>query len=328
MTDLGPVGFLGLGVMGSAMSSHLLAAGHRVIGHDPDPERLAAHRSRGGETATSAADVATRLAQPTNWGKGFGGETPGRDGKTLPPISGGGGGVVVSSLPSVRALEEVVAELAVPGTVVVETSTLPLDARFAARDALAAKGITLLDCPMSGTGAQARTGDLVAFLSGDDTPEGREAKARAGPVVDVFTRGRHDAGAFGNGTRLKIVANLLVAVHSLAAAEALLLARRLGLDLDDTLAALTDGAADSRMLRVRGPNMISGAYRDPAAAAMRIELFLKDLGIIAGAAADAGSPVPLLETSAAHYVAAAERGRGDLDVAGVLAELEEAPRHP
>ncbi|MQA95281.1 MAG: NAD-binding protein [Streptosporangiales bacterium] len=301
-------GFVGLGVMGSAMSGHLLASGYRVVGYDIDPTRLAEHEARGGEAAGSAAEVATRVAEATS------------------PPDPARGGAIVTSLPSTRALEEVAAEIAVPGTVVVETSTLPLAARFAARDALAARDVTLLDCPLSGTGAQARTKDIAVYVSGDDAA----AKERALPVLEAFTRSRHDAGPFGNGTRLKIVANLLVAVHSLAAAEALLLARRLGLDADEALAALTDGAGDSRMLRVRGPMMISGAYRDPAAAMMRIELFLKDLGIIAEAAAGAGSPVPLLEESAAHYTAAAARGRGDLDVAGVLAELEagERPDHP
>jgi putative dehydrogenase len=277
------VGFVGLGVMGSAMSGHLLAAGFGVVGYDVDARRLTEHRRRGGLAASSVREVCRRCD------------------------------LVVTSLPSEAAFTEVVEDLTADVTVV-ETSTLPLEAKLAARRRLGAR---LLDCPLSGTGAQARDKDLVVFVSGDDT----EAKQRVGVILEAFARSWHDFGAFGNGTRLKIVANLLVAIHNLAAAEALLLARRAGLDPERALRVLTDSAGSSRMLEVRGPAMLAGEY-EPAA--MRVELFGKDLDIITSFAQAVGSPTPLFSASAPFYDTALAQGRGHQDTACVFAVLDAA----
>ena len=193
----GPVGFIGLGIMGSAMSTHLLGAGHRVIGYDVSPAACDAHRARGGTVAGSPAEIAARTS------------------------------LVVTSLPSAGALTKVLrapdglAARAALGLTVIETSTLAPEDKEAERQFLADRQAWLLDCPVSGTGAQARDKDLVAYLSGDEA-----AKARAWPVLAGMTREIYDAGEFGNGTKLKLVANLLVAVHNVAAAEALVLAER------------------------------------------------------------------------------------------------------
>ena len=147
------VGFVGLGTMGAALSAHLLAAGWRVRGYDIDPARLAEHAGRGGEAATSPAGTAI-------------------------------GDVVITSLPIAQALLDVVTgetgltSIPRPGLVVIETSTLPLATKRQARDVLAEHGAVLLDCPLSGTGGQALTKDVVAYLSGP-----AEAKARAEPVL-------------------------------------------------------------------------------------------------------------------------------------------------
>ena len=133
---------------------------------------------------------------------------------------------IVLSLPSVAALEQVCAELIASGArglVVAETGTLPETAKVAARNALAPHGIVLLDCPLSGTGAQALTRDLAVYASGD----ARAIKSFA-PVFDGFARVRHDVGSFGKGMRMKLVANLLVAIHNVSAAEALLMGSRCG----------------------------------------------------------------------------------------------------
>lgn len=275
------IGFVGLGVMGSAMSGHLLAAGYDVLGYDVDQRRLQQHVDRGGSAAASVREVAERSD------------------------------VVVTSLPSVAAFEAVVAESG-GDAIVVETSTLPLATKLAARRSL---GTRLLDCPLSGTGAQAATKDLVVLVSGDDA----DAKRQVGPVLDAFARARYDIGEFGNGTKLKLVANLLVSIHNLAAAEALLLARQAGLDLELALRVLTDSAGDSRMLSVRGPAMLTGTY-EPAA--MRMGLFQKDLGIIGEFVRDLGVPAPLFATSTEWYERALAQGRTDQDTACVFAVLE------
>src|SRR5690349_2576768 len=132
------VGMIGLGIMGSAMSHNLLRAGFSVVGYDIAPRRRAEHRRSGGVAARSARDVARRTD------------------------------IIITSLPSARALAEVAGELAQSarrGEVVVETSTLPIAAKEAAREALAKRGVILLDCPLSGTGAQARAKDLLIYVS-------------------------------------------------------------------------------------------------------------------------------------------------------------------
>jgi 3-hydroxyisobutyrate dehydrogenase-like beta-hydroxyacid dehydrogenase len=280
------VGFIGLGVMGSALSSHLLAAGWQVPGYDVDPAALAAHQDRGGTAVPSSAEVA-RHAE-----------------------------IIVTSLPHARALHDVAEELTGapgPGAVVIETSTLPVGVKEQARDSLAERGVVLLDCPLSGTGGQARTKDVVAYLSGPD-----DAKARAVPVLRAMTRGIHDVGAFGNGSAVKFIANLLVAVHNTAAAEALVLAERAGLDLATVLAAVSDGAGTSRMFEVRGPAMAAADYSGPG---VRTSVFGKDLEIIAGFARDVGSPTPLFALASAFYTAALAQGRADQDAACVHAVL-------
>jgi 3-hydroxyisobutyrate dehydrogenase-like beta-hydroxyacid dehydrogenase len=281
------VGFVGLGVMGSAMSGHLLEAGFAVVGYDIDPRRLAEHRERGGVAASSVGEVCRRCD------------------------------LVVTSLPSEAAFTEVVRDLTGDVTVV-ETSTLSLEAKLAARQLL---GPRLLDCPLSGTGAQARDKDLVVYVSGDDA----EAKQRLGVVLDAFARSWHDVGEFGNGTRMKIVANHLVTIHNLASAEALLLARRAGLDPERALRALADGAGTSRMLEVRGPAMIAGEY-EPAA--MRVQLFGKDLDIIAAFAQAVGSPTPLFSASTPYYDTALAQGRGQQDTACLFEVLDTADPRP
>jgi 3-hydroxyisobutyrate dehydrogenase-like beta-hydroxyacid dehydrogenase len=178
--------------------------------------------------------------------------------------------------------------------------------------------VVVLDCPMSGTGQQAVTGDLVAYLSGDDAA----AKQAALPVLARFTRSQFDLGPGANGTLMKLVANHLVAVHNAAAAEALLLADRAGLDLQQVLVAIGDGAGSSRMFQVRGPMMASGRYTP---ATMRVDTFGKDLRLIADLAAGVDAPTPLLETAAELYRVAAEQGRGEEDTACVYAVLDTAP---
>ena len=282
-------GFIGLGTMGSALSAHLLAAGWAVTGYDIDPSRLAAHAGRGGEAATSPAGTAA------------------------------GAEVVVTSLPTAQALHDVtageagLASAARPGLVVIETSTLPLAVKRQARDALAGRGAVLLDCPLSGTGGQALHKDVVAYLSGP-----AQAKARARPVLAAMTRAVHDVGGFGNGSAVKFIANLLVAIHNVAAAEALVLAERAGLDLAAVLTAVADGAGSSDMFEVRGPAMAAADYSGPG---VTTTVFAKDLEIIAGFATDTGTPTPLFALASSFYAAALAQGHAGDDTACVHAVL-------
>src|SRR5437899_8125610 len=224
------VGMIGLGIMGSAMSANLTRAGFRVAGFDVVPRRRAEDRRGGGIAARGPRGVARRS------------------------------GIIVTSLPSADALVQVAADLlesAARGTILIETSTLPISVKEAACHALARRGVILLDCPLSGTGAQARVKDLIIYVSGD-----RAAYRKTVPVLQGFTRANYYVGAFGAGSKIKFVANLLVAIHNVTAAEAMVLGMRAGLDPALVLKVVSDGAGSSRMLQVRGPMMVKGDYSE------------------------------------------------------------------
>jgi putative dehydrogenase len=284
------VGVIGLGIMGSAVSGNLLQAGFRVVGHDLLPERVQALEAKGGERAASARAVAE--AAP----------------------------VIIMLLPSVGALEQVVAgqqgllAAARQGLVLLECSTLPIAAKEAAERALATVGAQTLDCPLSGTGAQAVTKDLVVYASGD-----RETFERCRSLFDGFARSSRYTGPFGNGSRFKFIANLLVSIHNAAAAEAFVLGMKAGLAPDLIYDLIASGAGTSRMFEVRGPMMVEGRY-EPAA--MTVGMWQKDLGIIAEFARGLGSPTPLFAASAQLYAAALAEGRAMQDTASVCAVLE------
>jgi 3-hydroxyisobutyrate dehydrogenase-like beta-hydroxyacid dehydrogenase len=287
------VGMIGLGIMGSAMSANLARAGFRVAGYDVAPRQRAAHARAGGVAVRSARDVAKRAA------------------------------IIITSLPSSNALATVAADLAASanrGTVVVETSTLPIPVKEAARDVLAKRGVVLLDCPLSGTGAQARVKDLLIYVSGD-----RAAYRKTVPVLEGFTSANYYVGPFGNGSRMKFVANLLVAIHNVAAAEAMVLGMKAGLDPAQILKVVAGGAGGSRMFQVRGPMMVKGNYSE---ATMKNEVWQKDMTIIGDFARELDCPTPLFAASAPIYNAAMAMGLGKEDTGAVCAVLEEMAGNP
>ncbi len=279
---------IGLGIMGSAMSANLVKAGFEVYGFDVVPAARRRLRAAGGKPCRSAAEVARRCE------------------------------IVVTSLPSSAALASVAKEVATlrpRGRIVVETSTLPLEDKLAAQRVLAAGGVAALDCPLSGTGAQARTRDLVVYASGP-----RAAYARCRRVFDGFARASHLLGPYGDGSKMKFVANLLVAIHNVSAAEAFTLARSAGLDPELVYRVVGDGAGGSRMFQVRGPMMVENDYSD---ATMKVEVWQKDMAIIGAFAASLDCPTPLFSASAPFYTAAMASGRAREDTASVCAVLGE-----
>jgi 3-hydroxyisobutyrate dehydrogenase-like beta-hydroxyacid dehydrogenase len=199
--------------------------------------------------------------------------------------------------------------------VLLECSTLPLDGKEAARRALEKVGMVMLDCPLSGTGAQAVTKDLVVYASGD-----RATFERCRAIFDGFARTSHHTGAFGNGSRFKFVANLLVAIHNVAAAEAFVLGMKAGLAPEAIYEVIASGAGTSRMFEVRGPMMVEGRYDQ---ATMKLDVWQKDIGIITDFARDLGCPTPLFAAAAELYAAALAQGRARQDTAAVCAVIEE-----
>jgi 3-hydroxyisobutyrate dehydrogenase-like beta-hydroxyacid dehydrogenase len=285
------IGQIGLGIMGGAFAKHLLQAGFQVMGFDPDAQRLAQLRRHGGRSAVSGGAVAGRCA------------------------------TLITSLPSVKACEAAffgrdgIAARARRGTVVIETSTMPLETKMALREGCARQGIIVLDCPISGTGAQAAAKDISVYASGDD-----DAVRRCADVFAGFARSMHYCGPFGNGTRLKFVANLLVTIHNLAAAEAVVLGLKSGLNLNLLYKVIRDGAGTSRMFEVRGPLMVANDYSD---AHMKCEIYQKDIDIIGDFAAGLRCPTPLFEASKPYYSAALAQGHAKDDTAAICAVLEQ-----
>lgn len=281
-----PVAVIGLGIMGSAFSRNLIAAGFAVRGFDPDPARQTEMAAEGVVIAASAANAAQ------------------------------GCGVALASLPSVAALEATVDGLVADsqrGLVIAEASTFPIEAKDAARERLAGVGIILLDCPISGTGAQAVLRDLAIFASGDEA-----AYLRCTTVFAAIARVTHYLGAFGNGSRMKFVANLLVAVHNAATAEAMVLGVQSGLDPHKILDVISSGAGNSRIFELRGPMMAARHYR-PTSASTRV--FQKDSAIIAAFAKTLGVDTPMLAAAAPLFDEADAMGHGADDVAAVHAVL-------
>ena len=290
----GVVGVVGLGIMGGAFAKHLRAARFSVAGYDVAAARRAALVKLGGSAAESAAEVAEKAR------------------------------ILITSLPSLPAFEAAlfgkngIAAGARRGTIVIEASTLPLDVKQDARRRLANSGVILLDCPISGTGAQAAVKDIVIYASGD-----RQACARCTKVFKGFARNAYYCGDFGTGSKLKFIANLMVTIHNLSTAEAFVLAERAGVDAELMYRVIKDGAGTSRMFEVRGPLMIKANYLPPT---MKVDVYQKDIAIIRAFAAKLKCPTPLFTLSKRYYDRAYLGGFDKHDTAAVHAVLRKDAR--
>ena len=281
------VGMVGLGIMGSAISTNLLAAEFAVVGCDINSGRVDDLVDKGGRGAATPSEAVADAD------------------------------VAILSMPSISAFEDVVSSLAASERgrlVVIDTSTLPIAVKERARDGLVASGIALMDCPLSGTGAQALTKDLAIYASGEEADY-----EHCVPVFEGFARAHYHVGKFGDGSRMKFIANHLVAIHNVAAAEAFVLGMKAGLDAETIYRVIGDGAGMSRMFEVRGPMMVEGNYDG---ATMKNEVWQKDMSIIGAFATELDCPVPLFAASGEIYTAAMAQGHGVRDTAAVCAVME------
>ena len=240
------VGIIGLGIMGGAIARNLVERGWAVIGFDTEPARRSELALAGVTIEGSASAVASRA--PT----------------------------IMTSLPNADAAYTVATEIAgsgQPARDVIELSTFTIADKMRFKAILEPAGHLALDCPLSGTGAQAAVRDLVVYASGDSA-----AIARCTELFADFAKQSADLGEYGNGSRMKFVANHLVAIHNVASAEAMLLAERAGLDLKQVIEMVAPGAGGSRMFQMRAPMMANRSY-EPAT--MRISTWKKDMAIIA-----------------------------------------------
>jgi putative dehydrogenase len=281
------VGIIGLGIMGGAIARNLVDRAWRVIGFDIEATRRAELGLAG---VTIAADVGQVV----------------RDAP-----------VVMTSLPTPEAVADVAQTIAKSGQsprIVVELSTLTLADKLSFESILSRAGHIALDCPLSGTGAQAKNRDLVVYASGDSN-----AIAQCESLFADFAKQSADLGKYGNGSRMKFVANHLVAIHNVATAEAMILAERAGLDPKMVVDMIGPGAGGSRMFQMRAPMMVEGVY-EPAT--MKVSTWKKDMTIIAEFADEVGCATPLFALTQPVYAQALAMGLGNQDTAAVFEVLK------
>lgn len=289
MPGANPIGLVGLGLMGTAMSGRLLAAGHPVVGCDPSPDAREAHLARGGTVVDTAADVATRC------------------------------GVVLLSLPDGEISREVclggdgVATGARDDTIVVDTSTtLPEQAEGIA-EGLAPTGARFLDAALSGYSGMVARGDVLAMVGGD-----AEAVAGVEGVLATFCREVRHVGGTGDGMRAKLVVNEVLSLNRYALAEGLVLAEKVGLDPARMLAVLQASAAYSTAMDMWGRRMVEHDYAEPAS---RIRTHDKDAQLILGLGRSHGAPLPAQAQLNGLVRAAIANGLGDRDNAVIIEVL-------
>ncbi len=283
----GTVGVIGLGIMGGAFAKNLARAGWRVIGYDLSAARRREAERAGVEIAASAIGVAQKAS------------------------------TVLTSLPKPQALIDTARAIAaakLPRKTIVEMSTFTISDKEKANRVLTKAGHIMLDTPVSGTGAQAATRDLVFYASGDS-----RAIRRLRPIFETFGRHVYDVGAFGNGSKIKYVANLLVAIHNVASAEAMVFGMKAGLPPQLIFDLIAAGAGNSRIFELRAPMMVKNNYKN---ATMKISVWDKDMQVIGDYARKIRVPTPLFNATKPLYVKAEKSGFGAQDTAAVCAVLE------
>jgi len=285
------VGIVGLGIMGGSFAKNLRDANFEVCGFDILDDNIQNLVSLGGNAGSSPRDVATQSD------------------------------VVITSLPSIVAFHEVMSgkdglkDAKKDGLIIIECSTLPIDEKQAAHDTLAEIGSILMDCPISGTGAQAINKDLSVYVSGEEA-----ILEKCQNVLNGFANFTFYVGEFGNGSKMKFVANHLVHIHNVASAEAMVLGMKAGLEPETIFNVIKAGAGNSRIFELRGPMMVENNYDD---ATMKMDIWQKDMKTIGEFAAQLQCPTPLFTAGTDIYRSGLAKGMDKLDTASVCRVLEQ-----
>lgn len=198
---------------------------------------------------------------------------------------------------------------AAPGTIFVLCVTMPPSEAVAIAAELSVAGMVSIDAPVSGGSVKALAGEMTIMASGSD-----EAFARAQPAIDAIATKIFRLGSEpGQGSRVKMINQLLAGVHIAACAEAMVLGAKVGLELDTLYEVICECAGNSWMFENRGAHIVAGDYTPHSA----VDIFVKDLGIVASEAGDAACPTPLTETALALFQTASCEGLGREDDAAV-----------
>jgi 3-hydroxyisobutyrate dehydrogenase-like beta-hydroxyacid dehydrogenase len=268
------IGFVGLGIMGSAMAEHLLNSGFAVVGYDVEPKARNRLKSWGGKPLGSVQGVLQHAD------------------------------IIITSLPSGQALKTVTDEMVLEFAgdkglqkVLIETSTLPIQDKEACAKKLKSVGIVALDCPIIGTVSHLKNRLWTIYASGP-----KKTYQDVLPLLREFTDDTPYLGAYGSGTKMKLAANHLVAIYNVAYAESVTLARKMGLDPRDVLQHFGNSPIlGTGVMRSRMAMMVERNYAPPT---MKVEVWQKDMGIIGDLAKTLNCPTPLFSASADIYTAA------------------------
>jgi 3-hydroxyisobutyrate dehydrogenase len=283
------VAVLGLGAMGLPMATRLATA-LTVHGFDIAPARLALAADAGitpFDSARSAAQGVNAVLLAV------------RNGQQLRDVLFGDAGI---------------ADVLTPGAVVIMTSTVGIDDVVSVAARLAEAGVQLVDAPLSGGPVRAGQGDLLIVVGAEPS-----ARAKASPVLDLLASTLSIIGdKAGDGQAFKTVNQLLCGVHIAVAAEALALAESLGLNVESTLATLSAGAAGSFMLANRGPRMLDAYTEDGAEVLSRLDIFVKDMGIVTAAARSFGLATPVAAAAEQVYLLGQASGLAAHDDSAVI----------
>ena len=293
------IGFLGLGNMGMPMAQNLLKVGHALAGFDVVAASLGKLNAAGG---TAAASVAQACA---------------------------GAEVVITMLPAIQQVRDVyldpqgvIASVA-PGTLLIDSSTIDVDTARVVSAAAEARGLAMLDAPVSGGIAGAHAASLTFMVGGSAAAFGR-----ARPILEQMGKTIVHAGPAGNGQAAKICNNMILGVSMIAVSEAFLLAEKLGLDAQTLFDISSKSSGQCWSLTsycpVPGPVPASPANRDYQAG-FTAAMMLKDLKLSQDAAAAAGAATPMGAQAAALYEDYCGRGEAGKDFSGIIRMLRGAP---
>jgi 3-hydroxyisobutyrate dehydrogenase-like beta-hydroxyacid dehydrogenase len=280
------IGMIGLGAMGLPLARRLAQAGHGLTVFDANPRALAAAGAEARVEAAAGPDAVVAACD-----------------------------VLLTCLPNPQAVEAVYAEIAKPGLVACDCSTIGPTLAIRLHGELAARGVRYVECPMLGAPAQAAAGELFLILSGDES-----AVTELAPIHDVISRGQRYVGGPGQASRMKVVQNGLGLVQAVAIGEALSILAKAGADLTTfcEVVAAGHGMADTPLFRAKAKAMLEPA--PPNRGALRIGA--KDIGLACGLAAELGVPAPLFEGARETLHDALAMGLGEVDLAALARAVE------
>lgn len=288
MTNRAPVGLVGIGLLGRALAHRLCAAGFEVVGFDLDPAKTAGLAELGGHPAASITDVAQRCDP------------------------------IVLAVFSTDQVEAVVERELLPalgdgsGKVVLCASTCDPDRIAALGRRVAARGLRLLETPVSGASGQVARGEGVGLIGGDP-----QVASAVEPVLRAMFPTCFHIGAVGDGGRAKLAVNLILGLNRMAVAEGLVFAERLGLDPKAFLEIARASAAYSQVMDIKGAKMVRGEFAPEG----RVTQHLKDVHLMLEQAERVKQRLPLLEVHADVLEACVRHGEGELDNSAVIAEI-------